>query len=236
VGVSDFSVEETMRSHTRAEASTVVALAERYQALTAEVLGRVTVFASDEYYLVAGLTPPPAAAFESLDQAENGIGLVAAFVESFVEQTEMAKLGSGFFQSVDGAPAWGYRAPRGGDPTLQDGDDVLVVTGEYAAPILRELFDEYGYRDVEVLVVKNAYFGGNIKVAGLLTGQDLVAALREVPLSTLCLLPDVCLSEGRFLDGMGLEDLAHRVVTVATTGRDLRCALDQVRSAGLVHS
>jgi NifB/MoaA-like Fe-S oxidoreductase len=84
--------------------------------------------------------------------------------------------------------------------------------------------------------VKNAYFGGNIKVAGLLTGQDLVAALREVPLSTLCLLPDVCLSEGRFLDGMGLEDLAHRVVTVATTGRDLRCALDQVRSAGLVHS
>src|ERR1700691_1279697 len=89
VGVSDFSVEETMRSHTRAEAIAVVALAERYQALTAEVLGRVTVFASDEFYLVAGLTPPSAAAFESLDQAENGIGLVAAFVESFVEQTEM---------------------------------------------------------------------------------------------------------------------------------------------------
>jgi putative radical SAM enzyme (TIGR03279 family) len=236
VGVSAFSVEEAMRPHTSAEARQVVALAQRYQVLTAEVLGRVTVFASDEFYLVAGLTPPPAAAFESLDQAENGIGLVAAFVESFVEQTEMAKLGSGFFQSVDGAPAWGYRAPRGGDPTPQHGDEVVVVTGEYAAPILRALFDRHGYDDVAVLAVQNAYFGGNIKVAGLLTGRDLAAALAEVPLSTVCLVPDVCLSEGRFLDGLGLEDLAHRVITVPTTGRDLRLSLDRVRSVGLVHS
>jgi putative radical SAM enzyme (TIGR03279 family) len=236
VGVSAFSVEEAMRPHTSAEARQVVALAQRYQVLTAEVLGRVTVFASDEFYLVAGLTPPPAAAFESLDQAENGIGLVAAFVESFVEQTEMAKLGSGFFQSVDGAPAWGYRAPRGGDPTPQHGDEVVVVTGEYAAPILRALFDRHGYDDVAVLAVQNAYFGGKIKVAGLLTGRDLAAALAEVPLSTVCLVPDVCLSEGRFLDGLGLEDLAHRVITVPTTGRDLRLSLDRVRSVGLVHS
>jgi putative radical SAM enzyme (TIGR03279 family) len=236
VGVSDFSTEERMRSHTIDEARDVVILAERYQRLTAEVLGRVTVFASDEFYLVARLTPPSAEAFESLDQAENGIGLVAAFVESFVEQTEMTKLGSGFFQSVDGAPAWGYRAPRGGDSTMQHGDEVLVVTGEYAAPILRELFDRHGYDDVAILAVQNAYFGGNIKVAGLLTGQDLNAALHDVPLTTLCLLPDVCLSEGRFLDGLGLEDLTHRVITVATTGRDLRSSLDQVRSVDLVHS
>jgi putative radical SAM enzyme (TIGR03279 family) len=236
VGVSAFSEEATMRSHTRNEARHVVALAERYQGLTAEILGRVTVFASDEFYLVAGLVPPPAEKFESLDQAENGIGLVAAFVESFVEQTVMAKLGTGFFQSVDGAPAWGYRAPRGGDETLRHGDEVLVVTGEYAAPILRELFDDHGYGDVAILAVKNDYFGGNIKVAGLLTGRDLVNALADVPRSTVCLLPDVCLSEGRFLDGLSLEDLAHRVITVPTTGQDLRTTLDRVRREGLVRA
>ena len=64
----------------------------------------------------------------------------------------------------------------------------------------------------------------------------IIAALRDVPLSTVCLLPDVCLSEGRFLDGLGVEALAHRVITVPTTGRDLRTSLDLVRSAGLVHS
>jgi len=107
VGVSAFSDEATMRSHTLEEARAVVELAEHFQSLTLEILGRVNVFASDEFYLVAGATPPSATKFESLDQAENGIGLVAAFVQSFVEQTPMDKLGTGFFQSVDGAPALG---------------------------------------------------------------------------------------------------------------------------------
>jgi putative radical SAM enzyme (TIGR03279 family) len=234
VGVSAFSNEETMRSHTPGEAQEVIDLADHFQMLTSEILGRVSVFASDEFYLVAGLTPPSATKFESLDQSENGIGLVAAFIESFVEQTEMAKLGTGFFQSVDGAPALGYRAPRGGDHTIHHGDDVMVITGEYAAPILRDLFDAHGYDDVKILSVKNDYFGGNIKVAGLLTGQDLNKALDGISLSTVLLLPDVCLSEGRFLDGLELADLTHPVITIRTTGQDLRSSLESVRAKGLV--
>ena len=234
VGVSAFSEEKTMRSHSPEEAQHVVALAEKFQTLTSEILGRVSVFASDEFYLVAGETPPSATKFESLDQAENGIGLVAAFVRSFVEHTEMDKLGTGFFQSVDGAPAIGYRAPRGGVASDLHGDDVLVVTGEYAAPILRSMFDGNGFADVRILSVENRYFGGNIKVAGLLTGQDLSNALRDVSPETVVLLPDVCLSEGRFLDGLSIDDLPRPVVTVRTTGRDLRDTLDSVRSLGLV--
>jgi NifB/MoaA-like Fe-S oxidoreductase len=236
VGVSDFSLEESMRPHRPDEARDVVALADRFQVLSREVLGRVSVFASDEFYLVAGLTPPPATKFESLDQAENGIGLVAAFRQSFIDQTEMDKLGTGFFQSVDGAPAWGYRAERGGGDATRCGDDVAVLTGEYAAPILRDLFDEYGFGDVEVIAIKNAYFGGNIKVAGLITGQDLITALATIPESTVCLLPDVCLSEGRFLDGVTLDELPRDVVTVRTTGHDLRNTLIAVRPKGLVPS
>ena len=207
-----------------------MALAERFQALTLEVLGRVSVFASDEFYLVAGRTPPSAAKFESLDQAENGIGLVAAFVQSFVEGTPMDKLGTGFFQSVDGAPALGYRAPRGGESDVAHGDDVLVVTGEYAAPILREMFDAHGFADVRILVVENRFFGGNIKVAGLLTGQDLIDALADVAPETVVLVPDVCLSEGRFLDGLELADLGRVVTVVPTTGQDLRASLNEARS------
>ena len=162
VGVSDLSVEATMRSHNEREAREVVELAERFQRLTREVLGVAKVFASDEFYLVAGLDPPGTESFESLDEAENGVGLVAAFAESFAEGTPMAKLGSGFFQSVDGAPAMGYRAPRTLEVAREEGEDVTVLTGEYAAPILRRLFDEHGFGDVEVKAVKNRYFGGNI--------------------------------------------------------------------------
>jgi putative radical SAM enzyme (TIGR03279 family) len=233
VGVSEFSLEATMRSHTEEEAAEVVALAEHFQRLTREVLGVAKVFASDEFYLVAGLEPPGTESFESLDEAENGVGLVAAFVESFARRTAMAKLGSGFFQSVDGAPALGYRAPRTLGATDVAGEDVTVLTGEYAAPILRKLFDDHGFWDVEVKAVKNHYFGGNIKVAGLMTGQDLQNALSDVAPSRLCLVPDVCLSEGRFLDGLGLDDLSRAVTPVATTGQDLRTTLESLRARRL---
>lgn len=236
LGVSDFSLEESMRPHTAEEACAVVDLAERFQALTSEILGRVSVFASDEFYLVAQRRPPSAPSFTSLDQAENGIGLVAAFNESFISQTPMEKLGSGFFQSVDGAPAWGYRAPRTDHGDVPSGDEVVVLTGEYAAPLLRELLDEHGFGDVQVQAVQNTYFGGNIKVAGLLTGHDLNRVLATISPATLCLLPDVCLSEGRFLDGLTLDDLAHPVITVRTTGHDLRVSLESVCSKGLVSS
>ena len=236
VGVSAFSVESTMRTHTVDEARSVVALADRFQALSLDLLGRVNVFASDEFYLVAGLTPPPATKFESLDQAENGIGLVAAFMESFKGSRPMDKLGTGFFQSVDGAPAWGYRADRGGDDTIVSGDEIMIISGEYATPLLRSLLDDHGYPDVSILTVVNNYFGGNIKVAGLMTGADISHALQTVGDSVTLLLPDVCLSEGRFLDGMTLEELPRRVTTVRTTGQDLRTTLERIRSQRLVRS
>lgn len=230
VGVSDLTTEETMRAHDTAEARGVVELAERFQQLTRQLFGRAKVFASDEFYLVAGLLPPTSESFESLDEAENGVGLVAAFAESFALDRPMTKLGSGFFQSVDGAPALGYRAPRATREQDYGLGAVTVLTGEYAAPILRGLFDEHGFDAVEVKAVKNRYFGGNIKVAGLLTGQDLSAALGEVDPTRICLVPDVCLSEGRFLDGLALEDLPRPLRSVATTGADLRRALEATRA------
>ena len=231
VGVSDLSSEETMRPHTAAEAAVVVELAERYQALTRDLFGTARVFASDEFYLVAGLEPRGPDSFASLDEAENGVGMVASFRQSFAERSAMARLGSGFFQSVDGAPALGYRAARA-PVAPPDGPraGVTVLTGAYAGPILRDLLDEHGYGQVEVVVVENRYFGGNIKVAGLLTAPDLNRALAAVAPERTCLVPDVCLNEGRFLDGSGLEDLVRPVTPVATTGLDLRRALDAALS------
>ncbi|MGC8509732.1 MAG: DUF512 domain-containing protein [Acidimicrobiales bacterium] len=230
VGVSDFSLEETMRPHRRDEAREVVELAQRYDEIGRAVLGRSLVYASDEFYLVAGLAPPRAASLATLDLAENGIGMVAAFRDSFERHRAMPRLGSGFFQSVDGAPAWGYRAARTplSDPVA--GDGVVVLTGEYAAPLLRELLDEHGFDEVDVVPVVNSYFGGNIKVAGLLTGRDLAAALARVDPAATCLIPDVCLNEGRFLDGTTLEDLSRPVTCVRTTGHDLRVTLESLRA------
>ena len=50
--------------------------------------------------------------------------------------------------------------------------------------------------DIEVQAVPNDFFGGNIGVAGLLTGEDVARALAGVPEGSRCLLPDACLNEG----------------------------------------
>ena len=72
----------------------------------------------------------------------------------------------------------------------------------------------------------NDFFGGNIGVAGLLTGEDLARALSTAPPGTRYLLPDACLNEGRFLDGLTLADLPCAVEVVPTDGHSLRAALD----------
>jgi NifB/MoaA-like Fe-S oxidoreductase len=77
-----------------------------------------------------------------------------------------------------------------------------------------------------VQAIENDFFGGNIAVAGLLTGEDLARALETVPAGTRCLLPDACLNEGRFLDGLTLADLPRPVEVVPTDGASLRLALD----------
>jgi len=237
IGISDFSNETSMRAHLPDEARDVVRLVTKYQTLGNELLGRKTIFASDEFYLVAELSTPGPEDYPSLDQSENGVGLVAAFGESFTMFSPMDKLGSGFFQSVDGAPALGYRAPRTLDdhePEHASSDEIAILTGEYAAPILRRLLDQSGFDDVAVVPVINHYFGGNIKVAGLLTGNDINNTLASRDAKTTYLLPDLCLSEGRFLDGLSLEDVRGNVRVIPTTGFDLRNVLHEWRQQRLV--
>jgi hypothetical protein len=60
----------------------------------------------------------------------------------------------------------------------------------------------------------------------LLTGEDLAKALVSSPHDMRYLLPDACLNEGRFLDGLTLADLPRPVEVVPSDGGSLRLALD----------
>jgi hypothetical protein len=73
--------------------------------------------------------------------------------------------------------------------------------------------------------VENRFFGGNVAVTGLMVGEDLARVLAEQPEGHRYLLPDVCLTQGRFLDGTGPEDLPRTVEVVATDGAALLAAL-----------
>jgi putative radical SAM enzyme (TIGR03279 family) len=240
LGVSDHQNEPDMRAHTRDEARTVVDIVERWQARFTAALGHRLVYASDEYYLLAGRPFPSLDDYDGCAQHENGIGMARTFeaeVRAALAGHDVDPTGprSGFFAWVDGAPPAGYRSPRttarqsvgfGRDVSPESNKQMgtFVITGELGAQVLRPLLEELP-GDAELLTVPNRFFGGNIGVTGLLTGADLTAALDAAPPDARYLLPDVTLSRGRFLDGVSVADLPRTVEIIPTDGAALVKAL-----------
>jgi putative radical SAM enzyme (TIGR03279 family) len=247
LGVSAHNREDEMREHTLAEAQAVVDIVERWQARFFDALGRRLVYVSDEYYLLAERAFPALDAYDGCPQHENGIGMARTFeaeIRAALAGDHVAGTGprSGFFAWVDGAPADGYRAPRIPSQQLRDFVPVnrgnssqqlgdfgaerwnVIVTGELGAAVLEPLLDELPGR-VRLLPVKNGFFGGNIGVTGLLTGEDIAAALEGQSEYDRYLLPDVALSRGRFLDGTTAAQLPRLVEIVPTDGGALVHAL-----------
>jgi NifB/MoaA-like Fe-S oxidoreductase len=209
-----------------------------WQARFEAALGRALVYAADEYYLLAGRPFPLLDEYAGCPQHENGIGMVRTFedeVRAALTGREVAPTGTraGFFAWVDGAPASGYRARRADTTTdatgtVSDATGITIITGEYGAQVLDPLLPELraaAALPVRIEPVRNHFFGGNIGVTGLLTGIDLAKALVTVPERERCLVPDVVLSEDRFLDGLTLADLPRPVEVVGTDGTSLVAAL-----------
>jgi len=106
---------------------------------------------------------------------------------------------------------------------------VTVLSGEAGAAILAPLLAQLDRDDVEVKAVQNRFFGGTTSVTGLLVGEDLARTLAESPPGRRYLIPDVCLSGDRFLDGLRVADLPRPVEVVPTDGAALRRALERRR-------
>lgn len=233
LGVSRFNTETRMRPHSRAEAADVIDTVHDWQDVFLTTLGRRLVFAADELYLVAGRPFPDAEAYEGFPMHEDGIGMARTFELELTGATEDATgIRAGFFAAVEGAPAEGYRAPRttggtAGNISLLPRRDapVTILTGEYGAEILAPLVAGLGVPNVHILPVENRFFGGNTAVAGLLVGEDLNRVLADAPADHRYLLPDVCLTGGRFLDGTTPEELPRPVEIIPTDGVALRRAL-----------
>jgi NifB/MoaA-like Fe-S oxidoreductase len=89
--------------------------------------------------------------------------------------------------------------------------DGTIITGTLFAPALKPLIAELNERfstNLRVEGIENKYFGGDVSVAGLLTGGDFLAA-RERIQGKFAIIPRTTLKsdEEIMLDGMKLERL-----------------------------
>jgi putative radical SAM enzyme (TIGR03279 family) len=156
-------------------------------------LGTTFAFLGDEIYLRAGRAVPSRKHYGDYPQIEDGIGMVRSFANEF----------EGLMRRLELKP---LRNPEKLFGT--------IMTGTIFAPVLRKQVERINRRfdtRVQVVAVENEYFGGDVSVAGLLTGGDFVAA-REQVRGEFAIIPRVTLKsdEPIMLDGMRLEEVQER--------------------------
>lgn len=176
------------------DARAVLDIIHKYQAIYLEKFGTRFVHASDEWYLTAELPIPKADAYEEYGQIENGVGMLRSFIDEFEE----------YYNTLEGDDRSGI---------------VSIATGKLAAKIMKDLtmrlIVKYPNIKVEVFEITNEFFGPDITVAGLLTGQDIMNQLNGKELGDYLILPSVLLRNGEevLLDDYTLTDLEKTLQT-----------------------
>jgi len=155
-------------------------------------LGTNFALLGDEIYLRAGRGIPATRHYGDYPQIEDGVGMVRSFANEFGRLIR--------------------RLDRGGWTTLSNKAGT-IFTGSLFAPELKKLIDKLNSQFGTRLIVEpleNSYFGGDVSVAGLLTGQDLLQARKRVK-GEFVLIPKQMLKsdEAIMLDGMTIDEVSR---------------------------
>ena len=165
--------------------------------------GRSVIYPSDEWYLTAEREIPAAEFYDEFAQLEDGVGMWRQYHDTFLEELENYR---------------GLVLPHSLD----------VVTGTLAAPLIEDcantLMQRYPQVKISVHAIRNDYFGGNVSVAGLVTGTDIIKQCKDNLQSDTIAVPEVMLRDekDRFLDDITLpqlgEALGCRAICIPTDG------------------
>ncbi len=196
VGLTRFRpVEDELIPVTPEKAREVINQVKNLQAKLRKETGSNCVWLADEWFLIAREELPSAADYEDYPQIGNGVGSIRQFIQQF--DKAINKL-----QPINVNP------PR--KLTWVVGNSVEKAFG----PIVQRLNKIEGL-EVNMIALKSDYWGVEIAVTGLLTGEDLLAGLQGRDLGDGILLPSVMLKQGDtiFLDDMTLEEVAEKLET-----------------------
>lgn len=191
---------------TKEDAREVLDVIHRWQEKIYQEYGIHFIHAGDEWYLLAEEDVPEEERYDGYLQLENGVGMLRLLFNEFAE---------------------GYDALTGDDRR----DELSIATGKLAYPYLCKMAEKItekfpGVR-IHVYCIRNDFFGERITVSGLITGQDLMAQLKERELGRRLLIPCNMLKtdEDIFLDDFTVEQVSGALQVpidiVKSSGQDL---------------
>ena len=156
---------------------------------------------ADEYFVKAGRPLKTVDFYGDFEQIENGIGMTVKFLEETDKALALLK--------------------QGGRYALKKPKRSIVVSGVSAKDIVQSVVDSCNEAvdglHAEVLAVENDFFGHTVTCTGLLTGTDILSALKKLREETGA-FDEVVLAgntmkefEEVFLCGMSLTELKKKL-------------------------
>ena len=191
---------------TKEDAKEVLQLIGRWQDKIYEEYGIHFIHAGDEWYILAEEEVPEEGSYDGYLQLENGVGMLRLLKDEF-EEGIVALMGDGRVREIS------------------------LATGKLAYPYLKKMVDrlEEKFPNIKVHLydIRNDFFGENITVSGLITGQDLMTQLQRKKLGEVLLIPCNMLKtdEDIFLDDFTVREVESAlqvpVDIVKSSGQDL---------------
>lgn len=190
---------------TAEDAAKTIDIIEKWQKKVYAEHGIHFIHASDEFYILAGRELPEEERYDGYIQLENGVGMIRLLTTEVHEALDELE----------------------GD---EEEEELSIATGKlaavYLAGFLEEIKKKFPNRKVHLYPIRNDFFGEMITVAGLITGQDLIAQLKDKLLGSRLLLPECMFRSGEevFLDDITRQEVENAlqvpVNIVKSSGQD----------------
>ena len=154
-----------IKPFTKEEACETIDLIERYQQECFDEFGLHFIHASDEWYILAERDFPEEDRYDGYIQLENGVGMMRLLKEEFDEGISSAKN----LLEEDKLPV-----------TKRT---ITMATGKLAYSTIysfaQKIMEVFSNIIINVVCIRNDFFGESITVSGLITGQDLIKQIKE---------------------------------------------------------
>ena len=194
VGLTRFRpAEDELIPVSQQQAIAVIEQVQQLQDEFQQQFGSTFAWLADEWFLIARQDIPPESHYEDYPQIGNGVGSIRLFLKQF-QSTAKEMLPKAIAQPRRFTWVVGNAVEQAFQPLVAQLNQVAGL-------------------EINLVALNSQYWGQEITVTGLLTGQDLLASLPAKDLGDGILLPSLMLKhdDTKFLDDLTVADVSNQL-------------------------